>query len=325
MFDVSVVICAYTEERWNDLVAAVQSVQRQSTQPREIIVVIDHNQRLLERVQAQMPGVIVVENRQLPGASGARNCGVAIAKGEIVAFLDDDAEAMPDWLERLTAGYTDPAVLGIGGFLEPIWLSRQPTWFPAEFYWALGCSHSGMPKSTAPIRNLICANMSLRRDVFEAVNGFRDGFGKVGTRFSAEETDLCIRALQKWPQRVWLYEPAAKIRHKVSASRASWRFYLSRCYDEGIGKARLSRMVGAADSLSNEYWYTFHILPQAFLRGLGDAAFRRDLSGLGRAAAIAAGFAATAFGYIVGAVRERLTGQKRLNRSAGVREARPLA
>ena len=41
--DISVVICAYTEDRWDDLVAAVASVQGQSESPREIVVVVDHN------------------------------------------------------------------------------------------------------------------------------------------------------------------------------------------------------------------------------------------------------------------------------------------
>src|SRR5438105_2897359 len=79
--DVSVIICTYTEERWIDLVAAVESIQRQSSPPREIIVVIDHNTRLLEHAQAQLSGVIVIENNETRGLSGARNSGIAIARG----------------------------------------------------------------------------------------------------------------------------------------------------------------------------------------------------------------------------------------------------
>src|SRR5262245_11775286 len=105
MLDVSVVICAYTEKRWDDLVAAVASVQQQSLSPRETIVVIDHNPALLDRVRAHMPDVIAAENTETRGLSGARNSGIAASRSSIIAFLDDDAIAMPDWLEQLIAGY----------------------------------------------------------------------------------------------------------------------------------------------------------------------------------------------------------------------------
>src|SRR5712691_10443638 len=98
MLDVSVIICTYTEERWDDLVAALSSLQQQVVPPREIIVVVDHNIHLLQRVQAEVTGVIVSANAEERGLSGARIHGIAIAKGALVAFLDDDAIAEPDWL-----------------------------------------------------------------------------------------------------------------------------------------------------------------------------------------------------------------------------------
>src|SRR5919202_688038 len=93
--DVSVVICAYTEARWDDLVAAVESVQCQTAPPPEIVVVIDHNPGLLARVCRHIPGVVVIENREPRGLSGARNSGLATAQGAVIAFLDDDAVAEP--------------------------------------------------------------------------------------------------------------------------------------------------------------------------------------------------------------------------------------
>src|SRR5450759_3776968 len=121
--DVAVVICAYTEDRWQDLVVAVESVQRQTVLPRAIILVVDHNPALLKRALASLAGVVVTENRGLPGASEARNSGVAMADAEtkIIAFLDDDAIAHPDWIEHHRAGYSDAHVLGIGGKTEPLW------------------------------------------------------------------------------------------------------------------------------------------------------------------------------------------------------------
>src|SRR5437660_56519 len=144
MLDVSVIICTYTEARWHDLVAAVESLHGQSKMPREIIVVVDHNQYLLERVQAELPGVVVVENSESQGLSGARNSGIAVARGALLAFLDDDARAEPGWLTWLSLCCADPQVLGVGGRVVPSWASKRPIWFPEEFYWVIGCSYRGL-------------------------------------------------------------------------------------------------------------------------------------------------------------------------------------
>src|SRR5581483_12443163 len=96
---------------------------------------------------------------------GARNTGVSVATGSVCAFLDDDAEAAPDWLAWLVKAYADKDVLGVGGAIEPAWQDRRPEWFPEEFDWVVGCSYRGMPVISADTRNLIGANMSFRRDV----------------------------------------------------------------------------------------------------------------------------------------------------------------
>src|ERR1700676_5250447 len=109
--DVSVIICAYTEERWSNLGAAVASIQQQSAAPREIIVVIDYNRPLFERASAAFSGVLVIENCEPKGISGARNSGGSVAQGTLIAYLDDDAIAEPDWLELLCDCCKDAQVL----------------------------------------------------------------------------------------------------------------------------------------------------------------------------------------------------------------------
>ncbi len=299
--DVSVVICAYTEKRWDNLVAAVESVQWQSTPPREIIVVVDHNPGVFQRARQHFPGVLVVENMQRRGLSGARNSGIAVAQGTLIAFLDDDAVADRDWLERLSGWFDKPNVLGVGGTAIPLWQNGRPSWFPKEFDWVVGCTYHGLPQTTAPVRNPIGSSMCIRREVFEEVGGFRSGIGREGTRpVGCEETELCIRAQQRWPQRFFLYEPRARVVHFVSANRARWSYFQARCYAEGQSKAVVSRLVGSQGGLASERTYTLRTLPQGVIRGVADTILRGDKTGLARAGAIIAGLATTTVGYLMG-------------------------
>ena len=299
---ISVIICAYTGDRWDDLVAAIESVQQQTLPPREIILVIDHNPGLLKRVRQHASGV-VVENTGTRGLSGARNSGIAAARSQIIAFLDDDAQASPDWLMLLNEGFSDPRVLGSGGPVLPRWLENTPAWLPEEFYWVVGCTYRGMPQTVTTIRNPIGANMAFRREIFDAVGGFRSDIGRVGARpVGCEETELCIRARQYWPQGTFLYQPLASVLHRVPGDRACWRYFYARCYAEGFSKAAVTRYVGAKDSLASERNYTLRTLPQGILRGLTDALFHRDLAGLARAGAIVVGLAITTIGYLVGSI-----------------------
>ena len=298
---ISVIICAYTEERWNDLVAAVESIQQQDTPPCEIIVVIDHNPSLLQRARNQIPGVIVIENEELRGLSGARNSGIAAARGTWLAFLDDDAIAEPDWLTWLSHYHENPEVLGVGGKVEPLWSGKQPAWFPEEFSWVTGCSYRGLPETTAVVRNPFGGCTCYRREVFEAVGGFRQGIGRVGKRpLGGEETELCIRAKQYWPQKIFMCEPRARIHHRVSTYRASWRYFRSRCYAEGLSKAIITRYVGAQVTLASERSYVRQTLPQGIVRDLSESLVQHNLHGLKRAVAIVAGLAVTTTGYLVG-------------------------
>ena len=300
-YDISVIICAYTEKRWDDLIAAIESAQQQILLPKEIIVVIDYNPGLLKRVREQVPGVVVAENTEAPGLSGTRNSGIAVAKGQIIAFLDDDATAEPDWLIQLSEGFSDPQVLGTGGPVIPLWLDKAPPWLPEEFYWVIGCTYRGMPQTARAIRNPIGANMAFRRGVFDAVGGFRSGIGRVGKNLvGCEETELCIRARQRWPGRMFLYQPQATVFHRIISNRTQWHYFFSRCFAEGLSKAVVASYVGTKDALASERTYILLTLPRGIVRGVADTLHRDDLTGLARAGVIIFGLLVTMVGYLVG-------------------------
>jgi glucosyl-dolichyl phosphate glucuronosyltransferase len=297
--DYSVVICVYTEDRWDQICAAVQSVRDQSLPSIEIIVVVDYNRALYERLTVAMPDVTVVENTDAKGLSGARNTGSGLAQGAIIAFLDDDATAHPDWLKFMDDSYADPAITGVGGLTLPNWQTARPSWLPEEFYWVVGCNYLGMPPSGAPVRNLLGGNMSFRREVFDIVDGFQAGIGRSASKrpLGCEETEFCIRLTQRSPGTVLVMDHRSMIYHFVPDKRCRFSYFLSRCYAEGISKAQVTANVGSGDGLSNERAYATRTLPLGVLRGIADL-FRGRPGGLGRAGAIVAGLSMTAAGYI---------------------------
>ncbi|GII91484.1 glycosyltransferase family 2 protein [Sinosporangium siamense] len=307
----SVVICVYTEERWEDIGAAVESVRTQRRTPRELILVVDYNPDLHLRLKREYPDAIVVENTHAKGLSGGKNTGAATAVGDIVAFLDDDAVADPGWLEALEEGFHDPAVMGVGGLTRPLWAGGvRPRWFPYEFDWTVGCSYRGMPEVRSPIRNVMGGNAAFRREAVTEIGGFSSGIGRsVQGRKSrplgCEETEFCIRLTQRKPGSVILYEPSAVIGHKVPAARATFAYFRSRCFAEGLSKAMVTNSVGSGDGLAAERAHALKALPKGALRSVGEA-LRGDTGGFGRAGAIAVGLLWTAWGYALGTARLRM-------------------
>lgn len=298
---VTVIVCAYTERRWDDLVKCIVSIHGQSRKPDELILAIDHNAALFQHARAEFHGIRLTENRYERGLSGARNSAIEAASGDVLAFMDEDAVADSHWLSRLLPAFEDSTVMGVGGAIQPNWDTGRPAWFPREFDWVVGCTYLGLPEATAPVRNLIGCNMAFRREVFSSIGGFQIGMGRVGTLpLGCEETELCIRARQHWPLRNFLYEPSAIVLHRVPAERSNTRYFFSRCYSEGISKAAVSRLVGASDGLSSEWRYTLFTLPRGVWRGLARFVSKFQIAGLGQAAAIIAGLFMTAAGYLVG-------------------------
>lgn len=318
MTSATVVVCVYTERRWDDIVEAVASVAAQDVVALETLVVVDHNPALLARASRELTGVRVLPNARRQGLSGARNTAVAEATGDVVVFLDDDARARPGWLRALLEPYEDATVKAVGGVAHPRWPAARPSVLPGadptdpdatgELDWIVGCTYTGQPTEPAQVRNLMGCNMSLRREVFDRVGGFAEDIGRIGRNpLGCEETELCIRARQSYlraGEKIQiLFEPRAVVDHRVSDDRVAWAYLRRRSWSEGLSKAAVAQLVGSDDALSTERGYVARILPAGVLRELRQ---RRPVS----AAAIVTALTWTVAGYL----RGRLPGA-----TAGVR------
>ncbi len=301
---VSVIICVYTEERWAIMREAIASVRNQTRPADEIVVVVDHNDALADRLERSEYGIRIERSRGTKGLSGARNHGVQGTSGTIVAFLDDDAVADPDWLEQLLPAYADRDVAGVGGLIRPRWTGQRPRFFPHEFDWVVGCSYRGMPETRQTVRNLIGANMSFRRTVFERAGFFSSDLGRVGSiPLGCEETELCIRYAQLEQRSTFVYEPRAGVDHLVPSARQLPGYFYRRCYGEGLSKAAVVAQSAAREGLSSEAAHVARALPRGVAKGMRTAFADRKIDGAAQAGTILAGLAVTTAGYVVGTTR----------------------
>lgn len=294
----SVIVCAYTERRWEQIVAGCAAAAVQLREGDQLVLVIDHNEDLETRARRELSHALVVASDGPRGLSGARNTGIAAATGEVLVFLDDDARPEPGWLDAYRTAFARPEVQVVAGAVIPAWAEgAPPRWFPEEFGWVVGCDYRGLPADGSPVRNPIGANMGIRRSALVRTGGFATEVGRLGTLpLGCEETDLCIRLRQADPAAVMLRSTAASVHHAVSSDRHRVRYFLSRCYYEGRSKAILADRVGSQDSLSTERGYVVRTLSRGVLRGLASG----RPSGVLQAVAIVAGFVVTAVGYLSG-------------------------
>lgn len=242
MGKVSVVVSVYSKDRLGCLLGCVDSIRGQSVKPWEVIVVLDPEPGLADFFGSRLGGDVRVVVGGGFGLSNARNAGVRNAKGDIVAFIDDDAVADRDWLLNLLKSYEeDSNVVGVGGLVKPLWSGGRPRWFPEELDWVVGCSYKGLPECRAFVRNPIGCNMSFRKEVFEKVGFFRSDVGRFGKRLlSGEEPELSVRILKSFPDAKIVYDPSAVVYHKVHRNRLGFRYLFIRSFNEGVSKAMIS-------------------------------------------------------------------------------------
>jgi len=262
---ISVVISTYSKDRLGYLSDCIRSLKKQSLKPHEIILVLDPDPDLVEFYESRLTEDVKVITSQKRGLSNARNAGVRSAKGEIIAFVDDDAIADGDWLENLVRNYEDPNVVGVGGLIKPWWQDGYPPWFPEELNWIVGCSYKGLPERKACIRNPIGCNMSFRKNVFQEVGYFRSDIGRFGKKLLAgEEPELSMRILESIPNSKIIYEPFAVVHHRVDKKRKSLKYLWERSFYEGVSKALIRNpRKGFSSALSTEDEYLKYLLRNA--------------------------------------------------------------
>jgi len=299
----SVIISSYSIDRLPDVVKAMDSVLQQTYTDKEIILVIDKDKpELLQQVREAAPeGVEIAVSTQSHGLSAARNAGIQAAKGDIVVFLDDDAVADVDWLERLMENFQDPKVIAAGGRAVPLWAGKKPAWLPEELYWTVGCTYKGYADGKrTTVRNVHGNTMSFRREIFNRIGEFQTNIGSMyGRSIGGEETEFCLRITSGIPYAKIIYDPSAVISHKVPAKRCSLWYLFKRSYGEGEGKTIISYLNRRSGPIKVEMSYLNYLLLDFIPKSLRKLFSREFCRVSGQLLAVGTTLAGAALGYFM--------------------------
>jgi len=224
---ISVVVC--TLNRAAILRVALTSLAAQTLDPAkfEVIVVDNGSTDETPDVVAACPANFRYVRELNPGLSNARNRGWQEAKGEFVAYTDDDCRLPPGWLEaaRATIEELSPGIFG--GPYFAFYNTPKPAWFKDAYE-----SHDqgGERRPLGPHEYLDGGNLFLRRALLAELGGFDPQLGMVGGRKAyGEETALQRHLRAKHPEELIWYVPSLFVYHLVRPDKMKlWHVAVSR-------------------------------------------------------------------------------------------------
>jgi glycosyltransferase involved in cell wall biosynthesis len=248
---ISAIICTYNRDTY--LGAAIDSLLAQDfTGNFEVVVVDNGSSDRTREVVAQRetdPRLKYVFEPTI-GLSVARNTGAKFAQAEILAYLDDDAVASPQWLQVLYRAYQDnPKIAIAGGKVTLLWPpnTQPPPWLSTGLAGNLGAYDLGdeihyIQQPGLTPRGL---NYSICRSFLTSIGGFDPHLGRVGKNLlSNEELQMTEFALQRGWQVVYL--PQALVAHNVAPERLKPSWFLNRGWWQGISECYREQLAGKA-------------------------------------------------------------------------------
>jgi GT2 family glycosyltransferase len=304
---VSVVACTHTDRRLALLRECVASLAAGSSAPHDVLVVVDSNPALLDRLKSELPASVRLLASTGRGVSAARNTGIAAAGGDLVAFIDDDAVADRDWLREIARPFADPGVMAVGGRIVPRWEEPNRR-LPDELLWVVGSTYAGHPVTAQPVSRPIACNMAARRAALLEVGGFPVEFGPSGPSpksHSNEEIALALALRGRYGEECIWYTPAALVHHFVPADRSTWGYLWHRCLAEGVSKADV-RLRWGTRAMGFDRSYARRTLLPAIGRYAVRGLTRRDATAGAKAVAGAGALLVTATAYGARSVSRRL-------------------
>ncbi|MHA1631988.1 MAG: glycosyltransferase family 2 protein [Candidatus Freyarchaeota archaeon] len=229
----SVVILTYN--RVNHVIECLKSIFNQNFRNYEVLVIDNLSQdgtgEILSEMFNDYENFRLITPSQRISIAEARNYGLRVARGNFVAFIDDDCLAKNDWLKNIISPFKSETIACVGGKISPLLLGKKPSWFRRDVYGIMGLTDWG--EKPRDLFFPIGGNMALRRDVALRVGGFREALGPKNVKLFGEEISISER-LRRAGFRV-VYEPRAEVFHKLWCQRLDPKNLFERAYRISMG------------------------------------------------------------------------------------------
>ena len=248
MITATVVLCTYNRHR--SLANALNSIAA-STVPESYeweVLVVDNNSHdqtrdVIEDFCRRYPGRFRYLFEAQQGKSYALNAGIREARGDILAFTDDDVVVEPGWLANLTRPLCDREWAGCAGRTLPEQGFSPPRWLSLENRHALaplGVFDLGLEAREITV-SPFGDNMAFRKAMFDEYGGFRTDLGPragSGEPQKSEDSEFASRLLAAGER--FRYEPSAIVYHSVPENRVQRRYFLAWWFDKARSDTRIS-------------------------------------------------------------------------------------
>jgi GT2 family glycosyltransferase len=173
------------------------------------------------------------------GKSHALNAAIREARGDILAFTDDDVIVQPTWLRNLTSALESKEWAGAGGRIRPEQGFSFPPWLSLEGPYSMGGVVGLFDRGDKPAEldwAPYGANMAFRKEMFEKYGGFRTDLGPPPSEIGGEDTEFGYRLMASGER--LRYEPSAIVYHKMPVNRISKDCFLAWWFGFGRAAAR---------------------------------------------------------------------------------------
>lgn len=301
---VSVVVPTYSLDRYPDFCECVDALLAQTYDDVEIVVIVDGNETVYERVwedYGDEENVVSYLNHDDAGPLSRANMGAIQASGEVVALTDDDAVPQKDWVEQLVDAYERHDAIAVGGKMTADWVAGKADYIPEEFYFLIGVTHRGFPTEEGEVRNTFGANLSFKREAFLKLGGIKQG-GIDPSSVQGRETEFCSRLARTYGHKV-IYTPEATVSHKIYEYRTDPKWLVERALWQGYSKRAMEKLV--PDSSDEESKQLRRLLGRYIPRRIWNLLVVPNKTRASQLAMLFVLFAATGIGYLYGVLRWR--------------------
>jgi glycosyltransferase involved in cell wall biosynthesis len=171
------------------------------------------------------------------GLDAARNRGIRESRGEILAFLDDDARARQDWAEAILDGFSRHPAPILGGRVDLNWEAARPVWFSDVLLrYLIHCDYGPEVVEITSPPWLYGTNVAFRKALFQEIGLFRLDLDRKGdSLMGGGDTEFLKRASARG--KTLLYVPTMVVSHLVPAKRLTREFFRERLFYSGYTRA----------------------------------------------------------------------------------------